>query len=169
MRSRPTPEDQNLSNPTVAYAPSVPVSVYKELAIELQASKALSEALNAQNQQLLRQNNQLQQELDKAIESVLYWRQINKAQKAPNRPFSETQTVNHNSPPSPAGSLPFLPKQAKAAFPEITEQEQGRYRRYPPEKVTDISGWSLAIALVLIMVTAFGAGYLMMRPLIVRR
>lgn len=168
MRSRPTPEDQNLSTPTVAYAPSVPVSVYKELAIELQASKALSEALNAQNQQLLRQNNQLQQELDKAI-SVLYWRQTNKAQKAPNRPFSQTQAVNHNSPPSPAGSLPFLAKQAKAAFPEITEQEQGRYRRHPPERVSDISGWSLAIALVLIMVTAFGAGYLMMRPLIVRR
>lgn len=166
MRSRPTPEDQNLSNPTVAYAPSVPVSVYKELAIQLQASKALSEALNAQNQQLLRQNNQLQQELDKAIESVLYWRQIN---KAPNRPFSQMQTVNHNSPPSPAGSLPFLPKQAKAAFPEITELEQGRYRRYPPERVADISSRSLAIALVLIMVTAFGAGYLMMRPLVLRR
>jgi serine phosphatase RsbU (regulator of sigma subunit) len=166
MRSRPTPEDQNLSNPTVAYAPSVPVSVYKELAIQLQASQALSEALNAQNQQLLRQNNQLQQELDKAIESVLYWRQIN---KVPNRPFSQTQTVNRNSPSSPAGSLPFLAKQAKAAFPEITELEQGRYRRYPPERVADISGWSLAIALVLIMVTAFGAGYLMMRPLIVRR
>lgn len=163
MRSRPTPEDQNLSNPIVVYAPSVPLSVYKELATELQASKALSEALNAQNQQLLRQNNQLQQELDKAIESVLYWRQIN---KAPNRPFSETQAVNRNSPPSPAGSLPFLPKEAKAAFPEITEQEQGRYRRYPPERVADISGWSLAIALVLIMVTAFGAGYLMMRPLV---
>ncbi len=166
MRSRPTPEDPNLSNPTVAYAPSVPVSVYKELAIQLQASKALSEALNAQNQQLLRQNNQLQQELDKAIESVLYWRQLN---KVPNRPFSETQTVNHNSPLSPAGSLPFLPKQAKAAFPEITEQEQGRYRRYPPERVADISSRSLAIALVLIMVTAFGAGYLMMRPLVLRR
>ena len=166
MRSRSTPEDQNLSNPTVAYAPSVPVSVYKELATQLQASKALSEALNAQNQQLLRQNNQLQQELDKAIESVLYWRQIN---KVPNRPFSQTQAVSRNSPPSPAGSLPFLPKQAKAAFPEITELEQGRYRRYPPERVADISSRSLAIALVLIMVTAFGAGYLMMRPLVLRR
>ena len=165
MRSRPTPEDQNLSIPTVAYAPSVPVSVYKELAIELQAAKALSEALNAQNQQLLRQNNQLQQELDKAI-SVLYWRQTNNTQKAPSRPFSQTQAVNRNSPPSPAGSLPLLSKQAKAAFPEITEQEQGRYRRQSPEKVTDISGWSLAITIVLIMVTAFGAGYLMMRPLV---
>ena len=165
MRSRPTPEDQNLSNPTVAYTPSVPMSVYKELATQLQASKALSEALNAQNQQLLRQNNQLQQELDKAI-SVLYWRQIN---KAPNRPFSQTQAVSRNSPPLPAGSLPFPPKQAKAAFPEITEQEQGRYRRYPQERVADISGWSLAIALVLIMITAFGAGYFMMRPLVLRR
>jgi cobalamin biosynthesis Mg chelatase CobN len=168
MRSRPTSEDQNLSTPTVAYTPSVPVSVYKELATQLQASKALSEALNAQNQQLLRQNNQLQQELDKAIESVLYWRQTNNDQKTP-RPVAQIQANNRNSPSSSAEPLPFLPKQTKAAFPEITEQEQGRYRRQSPEKVTDISGWSLAIALVLIMVTAFGAGYLMMRPLVLRR
>lgn len=150
MRSRPTP-DRNLPPSTVAYAPSVPVSVYKELATELQAAKALSEALNAQNQQLLRQNQQLQQQLDKAIDSVLYWRQTNSAQKA-NRPISNTSEV-----------LPFFPQRIS---PEVTETEQGRYRRQSPEKVAEISGWSLAIAIVLIMVTAFGAGYFMMRPMV---
>lgn len=160
MRSRPTP-DRNLSTPTVAFTPSVPVSVYRELAAELQAAKALSTSLKAQNQQLLRQNQQLQQELNKAIDSVLYWRNT---QKTPHRPFLETQSANRNSPPSPEGALPIFPKTAK--FPEITETEQGRYRRQLPEKVTEISGWSLAIAIVLIMATAFGAGYFMMRPLV---
>ncbi len=150
MRSRPTP-DRNLPPSTVAAAPSVPVSVYKELATELQAAKALAEALNAQNQQLLRQNQQLQQQLDKAIDSVLYWRQANYAQKA-NHPLSNTSEV-----------LPFSPQRLS---PEVTETEQGRYRRQSPEKVTEISGWSLAIAIVLIMVTAFGAGYFMMRPMV---
>ncbi|WP_009632394.1 hypothetical protein [Synechocystis sp. PCC 7509] len=165
MRSRPTPEDQNLPQPNVAYAPSIPVSVYKELAIQLQASKALSEALNAQNQQLLRQNQQLQQELNKAIESVVYWRQINNAQKTPDRSFEQTQSVDHNSSPSAYGSLPFLPKPTKIA-PVISEQEQGRYRRPSPASDAKISSWSLAIAIGLIMVTAFGAGYFMMRPLV---
>ncbi len=156
MRSRPTP-DRNLPPSTVAAAPSVPVSVYRELAAELQAAKALSASLKAQNQQLLRQNQQLQQELNKAIDSVLYWRNT---QKTPHRPFPETQSANR----TPEGALPIFPKTAK--FPEITETEQGRYRRQLPERVTEISGWSLAIAIVLIMVTAFGAGYFMMRPLV---
>lgn len=150
MRSRPTP-DRNLPPSTVAAAPSVPVSVYKELATELQAAKALSEALNAQNQQLLRQNQQLQQQLDKAIDSVLYWRQANYAQKA-NRPLPNASEV--------------IPFSTQGVSPEVTETEQGRYRRQSSEKVAEISGWSLAIAIVLIMVTAFGAGYFMMRPMV---
>lgn len=150
MRSRPTP-DRNLANPNVAFTPSVPVSVYKELATELQAAKALTEALNAQNQQLLRQNQQLQQQLDKAIDSVLYWRQASDAQKV-NRPLPNASVV-----------LPFSTQQVS---PEISETEQGRYRRQSSEKVAEISSWSLAIAIVLIMVTAFGAGYFMMRPMI---
>jgi len=159
MRSRPTP-DRNLSNPTVAFTPSVPVSVYRELAAELQAAKALSASLKAQNQQLLRQNQQLQQELNKAIDSVLYWRQTTNTQKTHHRPFPETQSANRNSP-----SSPILPETAK--FTEITEiTEQERIRRQLPERVSEISGWSLAIAIVLIMATAFGAGYFMMRPLV---
>ncbi len=164
MRSRPTPEDRNLSNPNVASAPSVPVSVYRELAAQLQASKALSESLNAQNQQLLRQNQQLQQELDKAIESVLYWRNT---QKVTNRPLANEEIANRYLPPSHEKSLPA--KLARASAAEITETEQGRYRRQSLEKSSEISSWSLAIAIVLIMVTAFGAGYLMMRPLVARR
>ncbi len=165
MRSRPTP-DRNLSNPTVA-APSVPVSVYRELATELQAAKALSESLNAQNQQLLRQNQQLQQELDKAIDSVLYWRQANNNHRTIPKPVANRLSPPHSSqvPTAKEGVLPFFPKAATSS-PEITELEQGRYRRQAPERVSEISGWSLAIAIVLIIVTAFGAGYFMMRPLV---
>jgi hypothetical protein len=159
MRSRPTP-DRNLANPMVASTPSVPISVYRELAAELQAAKALSASLKAQNQQLLRQNQQLRQELNKAIDSVLYWRNT---PKNPHR-LPQTQADNHNSPPSPSNALPLFPKTAKS--PEITEQEQGRTRYPSPERATEISSWSLAIAILLIMVTAFGAGYFMMRPMV---
>lgn len=160
MRSRPTP-DRNSSNPTNPYAPSIPLAVYRELAAELQAAKALSETLNAQNQQLLRQNQQLQQELEKAIDSVLYWRQTANTQKSLHRPFTGGEVANRKSPSS---EKPLLPKTVKSS--EVIEQEQGRYRRYPPEKVAEVGGWSIAIAIGLIMVTAFGAGYFMMRPMV---
>ena len=164
MRSHSTP-DRNLSNPPVAYAPSVPMSVYKELGAELQSAKALSEALNAQNQQLLRQNQQLQQELQKAMESVLYWRQVNNTAKSADR-ATDTRVTNYNCASQKEGPLPLLPKQVKLPSPQVAEQEQGRYRRQSSERVGEISGWSLAIAIVLIMVTAFGAGYFMMRPMV---
>ncbi len=176
MRSRPTP-DQNLSNP-IANAPSVPLSVYRELAAQLQAAEALSNALNAQNQQLLRQNHQLQQEFEKAVESALYWRQEMNAQKISNRPLTNVEVAHRRSlPKSPPGktpigsegSLPWRTKQTAFRSPQIIEQEQGRYRRHLPKAVAEISGWSLAIAILLIMVTAFGAGYFMMRPLVQRR
>ncbi|MBW4664343.1 MAG: hypothetical protein KME01_09110 [Chroococcus sp. CMT-3BRIN-NPC107] len=135
------------------------MSVYKELVAELQSAKALSEALNAQNQQL-------QQELEKATELVLYWRQANKGAESAYGSFTDTRVANHNLPSSKEGTLPLLPKSAKFPAPQIAEQEQGRYRRQSSQRVGEISSWSLAIAIVLIMVTAFGAGYFMMRPLV---
>jgi len=41
----------------------------------------------------------------------------------------------------------------------------GRYRRRFQESASEISGWCLAIAILLILATAFGAGYLIVRPL----
>ncbi len=172
MRSRPTP-DRNLSNP-IADAPSVPLSVYRELAAQLQAAEALSNALNAQNQHLLRQNQQLQQEFEKAVESALYWRrQAINAQKTAHRSFP---VANHSLPKSPLSktpvakeTLPWRVKQTNSPSPQIIEQEQGRYRRHLPKTIAETRGWSLAIAILLIMLTAFGAGYFMMRPLVPRR
>lgn len=169
MRSHPTP-DRNLSNnPPVAYAPSVPMSVYKELGAELQAAKELSETLNAQNQQLRRQNQQLQLELQKTTESALYWQQADNRAKSAPRSSTDTRIVaNQNFSSSKEGALPLLPKSAKFPAPQVIEQEQGRYRRQSLE-IREISSWSLAIAIGLIMVTAFGAGYLMVRPLVSNR
>lgn len=53
------------------YSPSVPLSVYRELAVEVQAVQAKLDTLNAQNQQLIADNQLLRQEMKKAVESVL--------------------------------------------------------------------------------------------------
>lgn len=179
---------------THTYSPSVPLSVYRELAAELQAAEATLDSLNAQNQQLARQNQQLRQEIEKAVQSVLRLQQIVDSAGAvkrtyaydppsnfraePSRPGSGPRSMHRSSRPPTAvqtvveGASPFLTREPSSVFSEkvFTEQEEGRYRRRSqPETASEVSGWSLAIAIVFIMATAFSAGYLIVRPLLQSR
>ncbi|MEO1593431.1 MAG: hypothetical protein AAFU71_19375 [Cyanobacteria bacterium J06632_22] len=53
------------------YSPSVPMSVYRELAAELRANKAVIDSLNSRNQQLLEQNQRLKQEIHNVVQATL--------------------------------------------------------------------------------------------------
>ena len=168
MRSNSN-SDRNLS-PTANYAPSVPLSVYRELAVELQSAKLLSDSLNAQNQQLAKQNQQLRQEIAKAVESILRLEKVVKSQTLSNRSASvpkrsDTKHI-YKIPKVTEGNLPFPPKKPISVAATTIEQEQGRYRRPKDIETSAVSGWFLALSIILIMVTAFGAGYFLMRPLI---
>jgi hypothetical protein len=48
--------------------PSVPLSVYRELVKELQATQARAQSLEAQNQQLVKSNRQLRQEIGTVVD-----------------------------------------------------------------------------------------------------
>ncbi|NJL23707.1 MAG: hypothetical protein HC895_27585, partial [Leptolyngbyaceae cyanobacterium SM1_3_5] len=63
------------SNASAGYAPSVPITVYRELAAELQATKTLLDSMNTQNQQLARHNQQLRQEIEQLAQSAINLRQ----------------------------------------------------------------------------------------------
>lgn len=126
-----------------SYSPSVPLSVYREVTTELQAAKAMLNSLHTQNQQLVKQNQQLRQEIEKVVQSVLHAQQIADA----------TTKVN---------SL-------KNTFTAVEEVEVDSYRRRSQlESVSHGSGWGLAIAILVIVVTAFSGGYLLVRPLIAK-
>ncbi|NJL47915.1 MAG: hypothetical protein HC929_11055 [Leptolyngbyaceae cyanobacterium SM2_5_2] len=56
-------------------APSVPISVYRELATELKATQALVESLTQQNQQLGQQNQVLRKEMLRFAESAAQLKQ----------------------------------------------------------------------------------------------
>ncbi len=191
MRSSTT-FGHNTPTATQTYSPSVPLSVYRELAAQLQAAEARLDFLNSQNKQLATENQQLRQEIEKAVQSVLHLQQS--VDSAPGRSRSYTHRPNKNFRAEPSrpvsGSLPmprnsrpptatqsavegsFQTREASSVSSEklFTEQEEGRYRRRSqPESPSEISGRSLAIAILLIMVTAFGAGYLIVRPLLQSR
>ncbi|MBP0021067.1 MAG: hypothetical protein J7647_26380 [Cyanobacteria bacterium SBLK] len=160
------------------YRPAVPISVYRELAKELQETKGELETLKQQNHQLTNENKLMRQELDKITQCVQSFqqvkgrdREVNNSQVPLNKPVipafpSETQ-VPLNKPVIPA-SPPLEP-----AFEEMDSNEEYAIEVEPPSKNRrfslldssgDISGWLLAIAIALMVLTAFGAGFLFVRP-----
>ena len=54
------------------YSPAVPMTVYRELAAELRANKAVIDSLNSRNQQLLNQNRVLKQEIHNVVQAALH-------------------------------------------------------------------------------------------------
>jgi hypothetical protein len=164
--------------PNNAYCPSVPISVYRELSAELQAAQAMLEVLNNQNQQLLQQNQQLRQEIDKVVQSTQNLQQI--AAGIPSTGLG-MPALNASSLPMISSKILGLPEAVNSGRQMIRglplmssiapenlapEQEEGRNRRISPSsKSSEINGWMLLLAISLIVVTAFGTSFLIIRPL----
>lgn len=175
---------------TPTYSVSVPLSIYRELAAELQATEVKLDFLNAQNKQLVIENQQLRQEIEKAVQSVSHLQSVDSAPRGsrsyahlPNKIRSEPNRPSSRSLPMPRSSQTitadrsavegsFQTRKASSVSSEklFIELEEGRYRRRShPDSPSEISSRSLAIAILLIIVTAFGAGYLIVRPLLQSR
>ncbi|MBC6481902.1 MAG: hypothetical protein GDA56_33210 [Hormoscilla sp. GM7CHS1pb] len=164
--SKATAPSKITPNLSAGYAPSVPISVYRELATEMQASQTKVELLKAENQQLIRQNQQLRQEIQKLVESAIYLQQVaNSFKPVTSRPIAlKREPVPPPVPSDFSGTLASAPKDKIL----LAEQEEGRYRRpEPPSRA--VSGIWLAVAIFLIAIFAFGASFLIVRPLLERR
>ncbi len=183
----PTPANQ-------AYSASVPLSVYRELAAELQATQVTIHQLNQQNEHLAQENNVLRQEIAKTINAVLHLQnaanssanvaynssplpsfdrgavEINQKQYAPQKRQHPRQQVapkpvkrhSHRSPVAPQVTeyIEPLPE------PIFIEEEQVSYYYDDESKNSQVSGWWLIFAIVFIIVMGFGAGYVVVRPLL---
>ncbi|MCV3214256.1 hypothetical protein OGM63_12160 [Plectonema radiosum NIES-515] len=178
--------DTSTANPK-AYSPSVPLSVYRDLAGELQAAEGMLDALTAQNKQLVQENQLLCQEITKAVQSFLHLQNLvdtsttaNHSQ-IPHACFDLKSQTSHpgNEVPqqqrisrlySPAvpenvrhdlGSSYFSPPIPEPVF---IEEEEVRYYPHSEPEPKEVSAWSLVIAVLLIILTAFGVGYVIVRP-----
>lgn len=172
------------------YSPSVPISVYRELAAELQAAQTTIDSLKSQNQQLVKQNQQLQQQVEKVVHSAQHLQQIVSSfsgAAAPNHmeiPRSKPARQPEPQPVAPPPPPPHHhdPRESVIEFPAsfqdepefspysetvVIEQEDTRIRRpVHSDGGADVNGWMLIIAILLIVLTAFGTGFLIVRPLL---
>ncbi len=205
--------------------PSVPISVYRELATELKATQAMVDSLTQQNHQLSHQNQILRQEMLKFAESADRLRQAVH--------YSQPQTPTAATMPGPfmgasqgsgADLSGFVMSPEESQFAEPVSSPEGfgeaintgvsnltnhlgrlvapRGKQAPPGEVpggrpkgkkkpapppqmlyteerlepsqnsqragssADLSGLWLATTILLIVVSAFGAGFLIMKPLL---
>jgi cobalamin biosynthesis Mg chelatase CobN len=189
MVNSPSPNQDSQNS-----SPSVPLSVYRELAAELQNTRAMVESLKSENQQLsdrnqelLAHNQQLQSEIQKVVRSVTQLQEVtNSLQPSPgsskqantnpnsgefvldaDRDFdlaanSEYANWEDSSQQNPWGKPSGTPaKQYTSQHPEKT------YANVPDSENNPESGaWRLMVAIALIAALAFGAGYLLVRPIL---
>lgn len=185
MRTTTNPVQKMPTVTSQSYSPSVPLTVYRELAAELQAAQAMIDSLSNKNKELVKENQQLRQEIDKAVQAVLRLQKTVEAYETGgyNTPPRSSPDLRHLEPPTRSVNAPRPPQQQRVPRPSpppsmppmeppvmsetiYVEHDERRYR-YPKQSSSmEVSGWWLAIAILLIIVTAFGAGYMVVRPLL---
>ncbi|MBE9013934.1 hypothetical protein IQ250_27470, partial [Pseudanabaenaceae cyanobacterium LEGE 13415] len=166
--------------------------VYREVVAELQATKTAMESMKTENQKLAQQNQQLRQEIEKTVQAALQLRKFSNAIQPPSAPAApridltvEEPTfqipvmpprmpVEHVAEPIPP-HLELKPLEAFALPRDgvieeklIIEQDSKPRRKIKPEKESyiELNGWMLAVVIGLIVISAFGAGFLLVRPLL---
>lgn len=183
------------SSPTTngtAQAPSVPISLYREVASELQTTRTTLQSLKTQNQELLQKNQQLRLEIERVVQSALHLRQVADSswglpdfpESTPDSRSSQSISIapqpgtplsqGADSPQTEASSTK-LPKEATplhapAEHPHKLRSEQSvQPLQRQSEPATEISTWWLILLVCFIVVTAFGTGFLLVRPLLPSR
>lgn len=164
-----------------SYSPSVPISLYRQVATELQSSQTLLETLRTQNQQLVEQNQQLRLEIERIVQSALQLRQVadvkpldRSAAEASNLEVRFERAIAAHPEPSanstkPTSHLPNSHLPDLTTPKQVTEQDTQPRRSSSAERTQEIGGWWLVLVIVLIVVTAFGTGFLIVRPLLPNR
>ena len=191
-----SPENSNSYSPSVPISLYREVTAELQAAqAMLDSLKTHNQQLVQQNQQLRREvetvvqvSQQLQQVVNSAqsvtqtgmpqMPSVKFNFSVKPEPRAPAT--SETSPALPQAPPAPQTvAFPFPLPEPEPTAPSIpqplpeqlfTEVPEIPYRlRSKPKKASDLSGLWLAIAIFLIVIAAFGGGYLVVRPLLMKK
>lgn len=169
---RSTPAQSITTTPT----PSVPISVYRELAAELQATRAMVDSLNNKNHQLDRENQVLRQEVQRVVQSVMTLQPWGihppiegQTQATPigQRGAQKGATATPSWEETVAAST-MAAKLRPPSEPEVkervTEVSAVPHQVAQMKKASGMGGLWLTLTILVIIVTAFGAGFLIMKP-----
>jgi cobalamin biosynthesis Mg chelatase CobN len=199
----PKSQRLNVSNPASYSSPSVPISVYKQLAGELNVTKNQIAALKSENQQLRSNNQKLQNQVLQVIQAGEHLKQmVNRydfgaesyqiappEQAAPPKEIAPVFPVPQlpESTPQPQQIAPATPakipsqkKKSNSPQRQATPTQSPKSAKPVQVKTVDpasrpntteeaeggVNGWIIFIAAIAIVCTAFGAGYMVVLPLL---
>ncbi|NJP10825.1 MAG: DNA replication initiation control protein YabA [Leptolyngbyaceae cyanobacterium RU_5_1] len=162
---------------------SVPISLYREVATELQSTRTSLESLRTQNQELVQKNQQLRLEIERVVQTALHLRQLADAHPSGTLPntlpgleiFSSTAVPEAIAPTTAA--QPPVSKPSKESLKPLAEpsktlftgQESQTRPTVQPGSTTEVGTWWLILVICLIVITAFGTGFLFVRPFLPSR
>lgn len=197
MRNATTPGNAPPTPPTPpsssqSYSPSVPISLYREVVAELQAAQEMLDSLNTQNQQLVKQNQQMRQEIENVVHSAIHLQKVVDSWEPMKSAGPQVASAHANLPAEPQGAKPAPPRasdrgpgpgasgspfaideldrNAGGSQPLFTEQRETRPRTGSRKmRSSDTNGLWLAIAVILVVVGAFAIGYSVVRPLLMKQ
>lgn len=154
--------------PPPTKSPSVPISLYREVASELQNTRTSLQSLKTQNQELIQKNQQLRLEIERVVQSALHLRQLADVpwMEQDLAPAIATGEINVAPTANPLANsvLPLA-----APLTTHTEQEAKPHGVTPGEAANEISTWWLIMVIGIIILSAFGTGFLIVRPLLPSR
>jgi hypothetical protein len=149
--------------------------VYRELAAELQATRVMLESLNTKNQQLAQQNQQLLQEVVRVVQlghNLRHWVEVPQPVDPVNIGMAQS-TVRHSDPQAPSAEASTVAAAIAAKLRThealqsdqlFTEEAAQPTRLTDTKSAKDLSGIWLTLTIMFIIITAFGAGFLVMKP-----
>lgn len=182
-----------------AQAPAVPLSLYREVANELQTAKSDLHSLKTENQHLIQQNQQLRMEIERVVQSTLHLRQLADSYRLGQGTLetfpSHLEALDFTAPaiapahdsldstrakpaaaadathPISATSANEISDAPASPAPTrvLTGQDSQPHPIAAVENSGEISIWWLVLVVCLIVVSAFGTGFLIVRPLLPSR
>ncbi|PZV14890.1 MAG: hypothetical protein DCF22_08135 [Leptolyngbya sp.] len=169
--------------PEVTHSPSVPISVYREVASELQLTRTSLDSVKVQNDDLVQRNQQLRLEIERVVQSALYLRQLADMNLIAGTPAAEDFSSPIAEMPSTTVT-PVQPIQLNQSAAVTTKKTLKQFPSFPGKRFTEqtsqphltaqveakeIGAWWLVLVICMIIVTAFGTGFLIVRPLLPSR
>ncbi|MEX0271589.1 hypothetical protein AB3R30_20925 [Leptolyngbyaceae cyanobacterium UHCC 1019] len=170
-------------------SPSVPISVYREVASELQSTRTSLDSLKVQNNDLVQRNQQLRLEIERVVQSALYLRQLadttlqgDNSQGGNASPDNFSSSVAETSLTAETLARPVHLNRSSAGTPaknalkQLTNFPGKLFTGQPSQSASttqaeakEIGAWWLVLVICMIIVTAFGTGFLIVRPLLPSR
>ncbi len=179
-----------------SYTTSVPMSVFREVSTDLRGTQTELASMRRHNQQLLQQNQYLKLEMQRLAEQtqevVDGFVAVENPVELLNRSMAESLAVEESVEPDyeshwnafepPLPEVPMrmpvvkrrpqqMPVRSSQPKPVLGFLQEARARLAFPEQgstvASELSGWKLTMLMMLIVLSAFGAGFLIVRPLMI--